>query len=350
MSSASPRRPRSACEIALAETPASRASSPWLRWRWMRTARSAAPSRAAVGAGSSACPSPSVRTWNTLPCTPCGRPSAFAIRSRPARQDDDALGRGVDRLAQLRGMAPGRERPVADRPEAEQQRTRAREEPLRDAVPPAIAQRIQRVEHHQRPRRSLEPLAHGDQQLAGVRDRIAPHPPAHRGRRRRDRSLGAARGRPRASRTATLLNCSRARISAVTNGASDEPPSSSSQTTLSPQKRPPRAASSSVTPVDAVSRTRAALVARRPAARRRAAGAVRVGARPGQRAAVDDQVLVADRACRRTSTPGSPGCRPRSGPARTATSPRCAGSCRGAASSATGGPAGAGCGYQTSPA
>ena len=50
VSSESPRWPRSACEIALAETPASWASWAWLSWRCMRTARSAPPSRAAAGA------------------------------------------------------------------------------------------------------------------------------------------------------------------------------------------------------------------------------------------------------------------------------------------------------------
>ena len=85
-------------------------------------------------------------------------------------------------------------------------------------------------------------------------------------------------------------------------------------------------------------------------AARRVALAVGVGAGAGQRAAVDDQVLLADRAARRTSTRGSRACRPRSGPGPRGWCRRCAGSCRGGASSARGGRCGAGWGNQTSPA
>ena len=80
------------------------------------------------------------------------------------------------------------------------------------------------------------------------------------------------------------------------------------------------------------------------------AGAVGMRAGAGQLAAIDDQILARGSGACRTSTPGSRACRPHSVPAPTATCPRCAASCRDAASSATDGPSARGCGNQTSPA
>ena len=80
------------------------------------------------------------------------------------------------------------------------------------------------------------------------------------------------------------------------------------------------------------------------------AGAVGVGPGPGQLARRRRSGTPHGSAGPRTSTRGSRGCRPRSGPGPTATCRRCAGSCRGGAWSATGGRWGGGWGNHTSPA
>ena len=79
-----PLRPRFAWEIALGDTPARRAMSACDRRRVRRRSRSAAPSRAAAGAGSST--GRPCSTWyrKTLPSTPARRPSALMIRRRPS--------------------------------------------------------------------------------------------------------------------------------------------------------------------------------------------------------------------------------------------------------------------------
>ena len=82
----------------------------------------------------------------------------------------------------------------------------------------------------------------------------------------------------------------------------------------------------------------------------RVAGAVGVGAGAGELAAVDDQVLLADRAAVEPALEDLAGAGRVAGLRRQATCPRCAASCRGGASCATGGRCGAGCGNQTSPA
>ena len=231
----------------------------------MRIARSAAPSRAAAGAPSSSACDPFGCTRNTLPWTPGGRPSAFAIRSRPPPSTSTHCVVASMACRSTVEWRRRRERPVRDRPQVEQHGTGAREEALRHVVAPASAHACRGS------RRSPASAAPGyarARRPAADRDPPSVAP----GRASRTSAPAWAARRPSTSpskRTKTIRsNCSRPRSRAATNGSSratvvelpDDvvPPEQAAERSIERRQRPSTRCSDPVTRIATAIRSRLA--------------------------------------------------------------------------------------------
>ena len=150
VSSERPRWPRSACEIALAETPARRARSACERPRWRRTARSAVPSRAAAGARSSSGRPPFAGPASVDASLDAdGAALGLGDPQTAVADDDDALRHVLDRAPHRLEALALRQRPVGDRPDLEQHRAAVDEEAAGAVDAPAVGHRVERVEDEQ---------------------------------------------------------------------------------------------------------------------------------------------------------------------------------------------------------
>ena len=242
MSSESPDWPRSACEIALGETPASWARSLWLRSRRWRRLRSAPASRAAAGVASSRIAPSCMLIVRTLPSTPGGRPSAFEMRTRWSSTTSTHC---VISSTSRRSPASASEPPIDQYAIAPisssigQQRAknrRAISAPQRSAI--ASRGSNTRIVRSARPAYARTAESSSPGPGVGAVGRRVDHVDSGLRRRQRRRTTRARTPRP-APPTSTR---------ACTNG-STEAWRRTSQTTLSPQKRPPSVRSRSAIPL-----------------------------------------------------------------------------------------------------
>ena len=150
VSSERPRWPRSACEIALAETPARRARSACESPRWRRTARSAVPEpgrgRRPLELGAAALPGPA-SVDASLDAD--GAALGLGDPQTAVADHDDALRHVLDGAPHRLEALALRQRPVGDRPDLEQHRAAVDEEAAGAVDAPAVGHRVERVEDEQ---------------------------------------------------------------------------------------------------------------------------------------------------------------------------------------------------------